>query len=300
MVPKGGLPALLLGFLVVAVTLPSVFVNVARSRTDSDVERIQRQLARVERQLLAHGGDSSPAQALARGEQIARLHEYRVRGVFPHNHDFPGKVVPYFVDRHGTLCAMAYLIDASGGGDIVRAVSTARNNATVMELAADPTLGPALADWLDHAGLTVQEAQSIQPAYGGYWEGSWRDRNEVTPAYAIGSGLVGAVNVLSIGVNGATAESGKGPRWAAALGMTAGAAGMALGIANWDRDGTRGNIAVANTTLGALSFLLSTFALAREPKPAPVWVQADSPRLSLSPELRVNAAGPMVGVRASF
>ncbi len=300
MVPKGGLPALLLGFLVVAVTLPSAFVNVARSRPDSEVDRIQRQLERVERQLLTRGGARSPAQTLARGEQIARLHEYRVRGVFPHNHDFPGKLVPYFVDRHGTLCAMAYLINVSGGGDIVRAVSLTRNNATVMELAADPTLGPALAGWLDQAGLTAQEAQNIQPAYGGYWGESWRDRNEVTTAYAIGSGLVGALNVFSVGVNGRTAESGKGPRWAAALGMTAGAAGMALGIANWDRDGARGNIAVANTTLGALSFLLSTFALAREPKSAPVWVQADPPRLSLSPELRVSAAGPTAGVRASF
>jgi hypothetical protein len=298
MVPKGGLPALLLGFLIVAVTLPSAFVNVARSRPDSEVERIQRHLERVERRLLARGGPRSPAQALARGEQIARLHEYRVRGVFPHNHDFPGKGVPYFVDRHGTLCAMAYLIDASGGADIVRAVSAARNNATVLELAADPILGPALAEWLDNAGLTVQEAQSIQPWYGGPVERPASD--EVTTGYAIGSGVVGALNVFSVGVNGAAAESGKGPRWAGALGMTAGAAGMALGIANWDRSGARGNIAVANTTLGALSFLLSTFALTREPKPAPVWVQADLARLSLGPELRMGAAGPTVGVRATF
>jgi hypothetical protein len=44
------------------------------------------------------------------------LRAYRDRGDFPHNYDFPGRAVPYFVDRGtSTLCAVAYLLAASGG-----------------------------------------------------------------------------------------------------------------------------------------------------------------------------------------
>src|SRR5712671_1188429 len=300
MVPKGGLPASVLLLFVAAVALPLAFAKVAQSKPDSEVGRIKRQLERVERQLLARdAGALLPAQALARGEQIARLHEYRMRGLFPHNHDFPGKAVPYFVDRHGTLCAMAYLIAASGRGDIVRAVSTERNNATVMELAADPSLGPVLSAWLDRAGLTVEEAQSIQPVYEERFRRNPED--ETTTSYAVSSGIVGALNVVSVGINGTLAGSGRGPRWIGGVGLAAGGAGIGLGIANWKRNGGRGNIAVANLALGALSTVMSAFALADKRERAPVWAQTDPPRLSLSPELRWRGtAGATAGVRAFF
>jgi hypothetical protein len=104
----------------------------------------------------------SPQQA-ARAELIRALAGYRDADRFPHNHDFPGERVPYFRDDHGTLCAMAYLVAATGRQDLVDAVAKGRNNAYIPELAADARLSA----WLDSVGLTVAEAARIQPTYDG-------------------------------------------------------------------------------------------------------------------------------------
>ncbi len=39
------------------------------------------------------------AQRANRAMLVAELTRYRSRGAFPHNYDFPGQSVPYFVDR---------------------------------------------------------------------------------------------------------------------------------------------------------------------------------------------------------
>ncbi len=51
--------------------------------------------------------------AQARERRLADLESYIKQGQFPHNHDFEGEQVPYLVDRHGRLCAVAYLFSAS-------------------------------------------------------------------------------------------------------------------------------------------------------------------------------------------
>lgn len=71
----------------------------------------------------------STAQRAMRGQLIAWLREYRDAGQFPENDRFANRMVPFFRDSHGTLCAMAYLIDRSGRGDIVDKVASTRNNA---------------------------------------------------------------------------------------------------------------------------------------------------------------------------
>src|SRR6266705_6614732 len=82
--------------------------------------------------------------------------------LFPQNTDFPGQRVPYFIDRYGTRCAMAYLIEQSGEGDLVTRVAATHNNARIPELRTDPDLGA----WLWRNGITLEEAARIQPAYG--------------------------------------------------------------------------------------------------------------------------------------
>ncbi len=49
----------------------------------------------------------------ARQQRIADLKAYVAAQGFPHNHDFEGERVPYLLDRHGMLCAVAYLFAAS-------------------------------------------------------------------------------------------------------------------------------------------------------------------------------------------
>ncbi len=102
-----------------------------------------------------------------RERALGHLVDYRDRGVFPHNHHFPGTRVPYFRDRHGVLCAMAYLIDRSGRGDIVDLVEARMNNGWIAELANDSVIGPVLVEWLEENGISAREAAMIQPAYEG-------------------------------------------------------------------------------------------------------------------------------------
>ena len=103
----------------------------------------------------------TPSQQRARATLIGWLQEYRDAGEFPRNDRFPDRAMPFFRDRDGVLCAMAYLIERSGQGDLVDRVASTRNNAYIVQLADDPELRA----WLDSVGLSVAEAARIQPAY---------------------------------------------------------------------------------------------------------------------------------------
>ncbi len=129
---------------------------------DAEVARVRAHLIGAEALLDARDVSAlTPAQRAARARARERLRAYREAGVFPHNHDFPTHRVPYFIDAHGTRCAMAHLVESSGGGAYVQSVAGTRNNATVHELAGDPEL----VAWLEDNGLTLAEAARIQPTY---------------------------------------------------------------------------------------------------------------------------------------
>ena len=132
-----------------------------------EVARIRKHLAQAERELRARDPRALTSdQRTARHQHLARLHAYRERGRFPHNHDFPGQRVPCFVDRHGTRDILAHLMESSGQGDLVLRVSKTHNNASVRELVADTKIGPDVYSWIVSSGFTVEEAQKLQPTYG--------------------------------------------------------------------------------------------------------------------------------------
>ena len=157
---------------ILLLTRPSAGVRSA----PAEVARIRWHLARVEAQLRSSSVSAlTPVQRAARAKNLDVLHEYWVRGVFPANTDFPGRHVPYFIDRFGTRCAMAYLIEQSGSANLVHRIATTRNNAYVRDLKDDAELGA----WLRANGLSVAEAARIQPEYGspsddfaGRWDGT--------------------------------------------------------------------------------------------------------------------------------
>ena len=80
--------------------------------------------------------------------------------MFPQNTEFAHRI-PYFVDKSGTQCAVAYLVAQSGHSDLVARIAHRQNHALVDELAANTEL----ALWLRNAGLSVREAARIQPGY---------------------------------------------------------------------------------------------------------------------------------------
>lgn len=225
----------------------------------------------------------TPAQRAARGTLIGWLREYREAGRFPRNDRFPDRAMPFFRDSEGVLCAMAYLIDRSGRGDLVDRVAATRNNASIPELAGDREL----AGWLDSVGLSVAEAARIQPFYEYFPE---REERGVSAGYAITSILVSGVSLATIGVN-AIAPSRAGA-WA---GLLAGSAALVAGAARVDRDGATNDVAAANLIAGAGA---ATFGLYRLLAPPPI----SYGRVSLGPLVVPEADGPRYGiaVRATF
>jgi len=224
--------------------LPFVVLAGAATATppDRDAARVQRHLEAVEAELRVAEVDLTLGRHAARAVAIERLHRYRVAGVFPHNHDLAVRA-PYFIDEHGTRCAMAHLIEEAGGAELVAAVHATRNNAYVRELADEP----ALIAWLDRNGLTVAEAARIQPAYDPCWE---RDcTNEVETRFATLSLATTVLSGVTIGLN----LDDDASTTTAVVGIVVGGLTMAVGYPEIDeeqRDLQR-NLAWADVGIGA-------------------------------------------------
>lgn len=140
--------------------------------------------------------------------------------------------LPVFVDEHGTLCAVGYLIARSGRMDLVRRIARSRNYATVRELADDAEL----TDWLRGAGLSVAEAARIQPFYGPIPE---HDRARADPNYATGTALAAGLSGGVIAWNLLRERPGERRGLPGALGVAVGLGDLALagiGVAR-DSDG---------------------------------------------------------------
>ncbi|NUO48587.1 MAG: hypothetical protein HOV80_06995 [Polyangiaceae bacterium] len=141
---------------------PHVANRLARQARRREVRALKAHFSRVLGVLESRDTSTlSELQREARSRNIAELGRYASRGRFPKNEDRLVPRAPAFVDPYGTRCAMAHLIESSGGGALVERVVATKNNAFVSELARDP----ALVTWLDGSGLTKDEAALIQPSY---------------------------------------------------------------------------------------------------------------------------------------
>lgn len=129
----------------------------------AETNRVRAHLLAAEQRLRARGnGQLTRAQTRRRTANIAVLGEYRARGQYPHNTEFPGRRVPYFMDSEGRLCALSYLMARSGERDLVNQVAATDNNSYVAELAGNVEV----MQWLAREGLTLEEAALIQPMHG--------------------------------------------------------------------------------------------------------------------------------------
>lgn len=105
----------------------------------------------------------TPSQRANRARLLATLRTYRDAGRFPHNYDRAG-LVPTFVDpKTDVRCAVGYLVESTGRGDIVERVAAADNHVYVVQLSADT----AFRHWLTDNGVTLAEAAWIQVPYMG-------------------------------------------------------------------------------------------------------------------------------------
>jgi len=278
--------------LVTAVLLSAVFVMRSPRSQDSfaawEQARVRAHLDSAERELRGAPvtGLTAPQRA-ARAIALDRLHEYWVRGVFPQNTDFPDERVPYFIDRYGTRCAMAYLIEQSGQGEFVARVAATRNNARIRELRSDPQL----VTWLDDNGLTVADAARIQPEY--CWTHPCTDPlcgpcPPVPPAstgYKAATGLSVAADVLAVALGAAPTRLSRS--LTGALSVATGVVGIAIGAPNFDQSGSRRTLGFVNAGAGAVSVALGMHRLTGKP--------ATVAAVSFAPWFSANGASGLSG-----
>ncbi|HUF27280.1 MAG TPA: hypothetical protein VMM18_09910 [Gemmatimonadaceae bacterium] len=234
-------------------------------------------------------------QRLARAQLIAWLREYRDEGLFPRNDRFADRAMPFFRDSHGTLCAMAYLIDRSGRGDIVDDVASTRNNAFIAELIDDARL----VAWLDSVGLDAAEAARIQPAYDWEPEEPVEDRGKVSSTYARTTVSLGGASLLSglVNIYAPTRASGY-------LGIVAGGAALVAGATRLDRPGVTGQFAIASATVGTLAVAAAINSL-RAGRATPTAAQAQARRsggirdVTLAPDVGWPGSAARAGITIS-
>src|SRR6266566_8070594 len=279
----------------------SAAVVAAASRTSPvdfaavETARIRAHLDSVEREFRAKDVSRlTPAQRAARLRNLDVLHDYWVRGVFPVNTDFPGQRVPYFVDRYGTRCAMAYLIEQSGDGDLVARVAAAHNNARIPALRADGDLGA----WLWRNGITLDEAARIQPAYDYCCPGVYPLCPLLVDAASCSTVTAGASTGYKnttwalVGADVLTVVLGSNRR-TAAVGLLTGVLELGIGFPNFDDGDSRATLGFVNAAAGVASMAIGMYRIARADSRA----EKAASRLSVGPWL--DARGGR-GLRARY
>jgi len=241
----------------------------------------------------------SAAQRASRTKLIGWLREYRDAGQFPLNDRFANEAVPFFRDTKGTLCAMAYLVDRSGRGDIVDHIARTRNNAYIRELTDDREL----VAWLDKSGLSVSEAARIQPAYDGGL------CCVVSDPPAVSEPVIGnkTFATLSMGFGGSSLGTlgfnlFSPSRISGAAGVLAGAATILTGAVYLNDNGRYEGAAKADLAVGSIAVMAGLHALltkgsSRERTPTQVSRAHLLSETMITPDLLVSPNASRFGLR---
>lgn len=283
--------------LTTAVLLDASLPESSHSPKAAEVTRLQRHFDQMDAELKSRNvAGLDEAQLARRAQLISWLRDYRAGATFPTN-DLFSEPTPFFRDKDGVLCAMAYLIDRSGRSDIVNKVAASRNNGYIRELADDP----ALIAWLDSSGLSVAEAGRIQPSYNGDGVIYPIDDGHIDDADAIA-----AIGLNSISVASAAINVVKPSYFSGFLGIVAGTASIIAG-ANWlgENEGTE-RVGAVTIGIGAASLGAGIYGLleARSNDHDRDRYRDRRRRFSMKmvPDLAVQRAEPRVGllVRGKF
>ncbi|MBO6525331.1 MAG: hypothetical protein JJ971_15995 [Balneolaceae bacterium] len=103
----------------------------------------------------------STSQLKNRQHLISLLKTYTEENPFPINYDYLNERRPTFIDKHGNICAVGYLVQQTAGQGAAKAINTEFKYEYLMEMESE-----LLDGWLAESGLTKKEAAMIQPAYG--------------------------------------------------------------------------------------------------------------------------------------
>lgn len=139
------------------------------TRHDDERVRMTTHLQHV-RDWLAARPATKPELAPQRAALIAALDRYIAKGTTPKNTLLPWRT-PVFIDEEGTICAVGYLIESSAGREVAEKIARAHRYDFIETIAADM---PEVASWIAASGMTLEEIQTIQPAYSEPEVQTWR------------------------------------------------------------------------------------------------------------------------------
>ena len=126
----------------------------------NETERIRMHLLLVESHLrersVAH---LNLVQQMARLQSLDALHAYAEAGVFPQNYSLK-KRTPFFIDVHGTACAVGHLLIESGNRSFAERIHDEQNNAYILDMPYGE-----IPNWAEQNGFSVEELAWIQPGY---------------------------------------------------------------------------------------------------------------------------------------
>lgn len=279
--------------LVAVAVIVAAVSGQSQARVDREVVRLRAHFTQVDHELTSRDVSHLTAtQRRARATHIARLRDYAAAGRFPTNTQHPGRYVPYFVDDFGTRCAMAFLIEQSGGGDFVARVQRRSNFAYIDDIARDPELGAELHAWLEANGLSLDEAARIQPSYEGgpCFCGTDEPEQEVVPtSYKVGSAVAIVSSLTSVAFNSGLVNLGLSRTASGWIGVAAGGAAMALGATALDEPDEYNTLRTLNAGVGLVAAGLGVYALLRPAAPAtPAATARNESRLTGSPWVAPN------------
>lgn len=235
--------------------------------TDENL-RLQTHLKYVEKLLR-----SKDVQNLTKEQQENRLKmldllkEYWTAGVFPGNYDYPDQRIPCFIDKHGKICAVGYLIEQTAGRQAAEEINSKYKYEYLLAM-NDPTID----SWIESSGLTKEECAMIQPAYGPTPADSY-----VTTTYGVSTSVLGGLNLSLNTINGIQISRGANNKTVPILGLISGVSQITLGAFNYPKEqiiwgGTfvnpaQRNLSLINIGLGTSTLILSTWNLITNRKP---------------------------------
>jgi len=128
----------------------------------ADEERIQLHLQLVHQILSSKNTNHlNQTQRAKRSQHLAVLVEYTQKAIFPKNNLHQSRQ-PYFVDHQENACAVGYLLQEDGQDILVNQIKSEKNYSYIADLVKEY---PAIIDWANNNGFTVEELAWIQPGY---------------------------------------------------------------------------------------------------------------------------------------
>jgi hypothetical protein len=135
--------------------------GVAPDESTDEKLRISTHLEYVEQLLRSKDVSWMPEkQQEKRRQMLQLLNEYRNKGIYPDNFDYPGQRLPCFIDDEGKICAVGYLVQQSWGPKAANLINGRYQYRKISEMDLE-----LLKPWMEYSGLSLEECAMIQPTY---------------------------------------------------------------------------------------------------------------------------------------